>query len=84
MGRRCVTLWAFARMKTNPGEWMMGHLETGGGDIRGVQLAGGCEHAVVIFDSGTDDWTVGAAGGGDFRGVHLAGYCKHIVSNLFF
>ncbi len=42
MGSCCVTLWTFATINTKPGDRMMGQLETGGGDIRGVQLAGGC------------------------------------------
>ena len=61
----------------------------GGGDIRGVQLAECCKHAVGVCNNGdkaagADDGSSGAAGGGDIRGVQLAGYCKHAVGNLFF
>ena len=53
---------------------------------RGVQLAGGCKHAVGVCDDGdkaggADDGAAGAAGGGDIRGVQLAGYCKHAMGN---
>jgi hypothetical protein len=41
------TLWAFATMGTNPGGSDDGEAgETNGGDIRGVQLAGGCKLAM--------------------------------------
>jgi hypothetical protein len=51
---------------------------------RGVQLAGGCKHAVVVCDNGVkaggaDDGAAGGAGGGDIRGVQLAECCKHAV-----
>jgi hypothetical protein len=50
----------------------------GGGDIRGVQLAGCCKHAVGVCDDGekargVDDGAAGGAGGGDIRGVQLEG-----------
>jgi hypothetical protein len=56
----------------------------GGDDIRGVQLAGYCKHAVGVCDDGdkaggADDGAAGAAGGGDIKGVQLAGCCKHAV-----
>jgi hypothetical protein len=56
----------------------------GGGDIRGVQLAECCKHAVGVRDDGhkageADDGAAGAAGGDDIRGVQLAGGCKHAV-----
>jgi len=55
-------------------------------DIRGVQLAGCCKHAVGVCDGdkagGANDGAAGEAGGGDislYREVQLAGYCKHAV-----
>ncbi len=50
----------------------------GGGDIRGVQLAGYCKHTVGVCYDGdkageADDGAARAAGGGDVRGVQLAG-----------
>jgi hypothetical protein len=60
-----------------------------GADIRGLQLAGGCEHAVGVCDNGekaggADDGAAGAAGGADgsdimIRDVQLGGGCKHAV-----
>ena len=49
----------------------------GGGVMRGVQLAGGCKHAVVACDDGNkaggaDDGAAGAADRGDIRRVQLA------------
>jgi hypothetical protein len=57
----------------------------GGGDIRGVQLAGCCKHAVGVCDDeekarGTDDGTAGAAGGDDIRGVQRAGCFRVILA----
>ncbi len=72
-------------MGTKPGERIMGQLERmGGGDIRGVQLAECCKHAVGVCDDGVkaggaDDGAAGATGGDDIRGVQLAGCCKHAV-----
>jgi hypothetical protein len=45
----------------------------GGGDIRGVQLAAHCKHAVGVCDTGektggADDRADGGAGGGDILG----------------
>jgi hypothetical protein len=56
----------------------------GGGDIRGVQLAGHCKHAVGVCDDGdkaggADDGAAGATGGGNIRGVQLARSCNHSV-----
>ncbi len=55
-----------------------------GGDIREVQLAGCCKHAVGVCDDGEKargaaDGAAGAAGGRDIRGAQLAGCCKHAV-----
>ena len=49
----------------------------GGGDIRGVQLARSCKHAVGVCDNGEEaggavDGAVGGAGGGDIGGVYFA------------
>jgi hypothetical protein len=59
----------------------------GGGDIRGVQLAGCSKHAVGVSDDEdkagrADDGATGGTGGGDSMGVQLAGGCKHPVGNL--
>ena len=56
----------------------------GGGDIRGVQLAGCCKHAVGVRDDGdkaggADDGSAAAAVGGDIRGVQLTGCFQHDV-----
>ena len=56
----------------------------GGGDIRGVHLAGCCQHAVGVCDDiekagGADDGAAGAAGRGDIRGVQAAKRCMHEV-----
>ncbi len=56
----------------------------GGGDIRGVQVAGCCKHSVGVCDDGgkaggEDDGTSGVAGGDDTREVQVAGCCKHAV-----
>ena len=60
---------------------------TGGGDIRGVQLAECCKHAVGVCDDGdkageADDGAAGAAVEGDIRGVQVAGHCKHAVGTF--
>ena len=52
----------------------------GGGDLRGVELAGSCKHAVGVCGNagqaeGADDGEAGAAGG-DLREVQLAESCK--------
>jgi hypothetical protein len=50
----------------------------GGGDVRGVQLAGCCKYAVGVCDDGgkagrADDGAGGGAGGGNSMGFKLAG-----------
>ncbi len=56
----------------------------GGDDIREVQVAGCCKHAVDVCDDGdkaggSDDGASGAADGDDTREVQVAGCCKHAV-----
>jgi hypothetical protein len=58
--------------------------EADGGNIRGVQLAGHCQNAVVGCDTGGNDGdavdkAARAAGGGDIRGFPFTGHCKHVV-----
>jgi hypothetical protein len=60
----------------------------GGSEIRGVQLAGWCKHAVGVCDNGNKtgevaDGAAAVAGGGNIRAVQLAGSCKHAVVIFF-